>query len=293
MAWDWNDILSGYWQEVDADGSGEVDTAVFFGGVGRLPSSLDPCLLQFLANLLGFYCGDQIFSKSERERESSIGVCWRSYTVIPGPSVYVVPSQKYVSLDGSWRCASWEGGSWRHTETPPIVWWESPVWSTFFFSRYLYAICTVENHNNMIWYHSISFYCNSYIDDHWCIVLHCDMFKYLNLSTFKYLNLSTLYVYICMYVCVCVFIGDTSIVNRQFQSKLSATPQEALQVSFREFLYWMLTKGLGWHFKIKRPFKAIARNRRNHGVPWRSIAWPEIWNHPTRRIFVGFRRLLA
>ena len=99
MAWDWNDILSGYWQEVDADGSGEVDTAVFFWGVGRLPSSLDPCLLQFLANLLGFYCGDQIFSKSERERESSIGVCWRSYTVIPGP----------ISVCGSFAkiCESW------------------------------------------------------------------------------------------------------------------------------------------------------------------------------------------
>ena len=205
MAWDWNDILSGYWQEVDADGSGEVDTAVFFGGVGRLPSSLDPCLLQFLANLLGFYCGDQIFSKSEREREFYRSLLEELYR-----------NTRSISVCGSFAkiCESWRiltvcllGGrelEAHRDSTHSLVRISGLV--DVFFSRYLYAICTVENHNNMIWYHSISFYCNSYIDDHWCIVLHCDMFKYLNLSTFKYLNLSTLYVYIyiCMYVCVCV-----------------------------------------------------------------------------------------
>ena len=140
MAWDWNDILSGYWQEVDADSSGEVDTAVFLGG-WSIALLTWPLFTSVFSKSIGILLWGPNLQQI-RERESSIGVCWRSYTVIPGPSVYVFPSQKYVSLDGSWRCASWEGGSWRHTETPPIVWWESPVWSTFFFSIslcYLYS----------------------------------------------------------------------------------------------------------------------------------------------------------
>ena len=119
MAWDWNDIPLRLLARSGRRQQWRGGYSCFFGGGWSIALLTWPLFTSVFSKSIGILLwGPNLQQIRERER-SSIGVCWRSYTVIPGPSVYVFPSQKYVSLDGSWRCASWEGGSWRHTETPP------------------------------------------------------------------------------------------------------------------------------------------------------------------------------